>query len=303
MWQQDSCTPAVIISDDLTHSRDSVIIFVDKLLNSVIDESVKTLHIWSDGPSSQFKNIFTAASIPWLQQKHKLRICWNFFATSHEKGPVDGIGGVVIIMATQKVIQRKVNITNATSFYDAINSESNVKLFLIEAEEIKNVVETNLGTVISAAPALPGILNAHHLQHTDGKIHLKPYSTATYCVSQLGITSSSCNNLSVRSSENTKTSQADDVKTGSFIIVTYDFASASSSKYVTKTLVALVTSSNKDESTVEVQYATAISKQRVKITSADKGQIDCNDIVRLLPYPALQHGLYEFQEDLDIDAF
>ena len=131
---------------------------------------------------------------------------------------------------------------------------------MIEAAEIRNVVE-NLGTVISAAPALPGIFSAHRFQHTDGKIHLKPYSTDTYCVNQLGITSSSCNNLSVRSSENTKTSQADDVKTGSFIIVTYDIASASSSKYVTKRLVALVTSSNKDESTVEVQYATAISKK------------------------------------------
>ena len=116
---------------------------------------MKTLYIWSDVPSRQFKNRFTAASIPWLQEKRKLRICWNFFATSHGKGPVDGIGGVVQRMARQKVIQRKVYITNAASFYDASNSESNVKVFLIEAEEIRNVVETNLGTVISAAPALP----------------------------------------------------------------------------------------------------------------------------------------------------
>ena len=236
------------------------------------------LHIWSDGPSSQFKNSFIAASIPWLQEKHKLKICWNFFATSHGKGPVDGIGGVVKRMATQRVIQRKVNITNAASLYDAINGESNVKVFLIEAEELRNVVEPNLGTVISAAPALPGIFNAHHLQHTDGKIHLKSYSAATYCVNQLGITSSSCNNLSVRSSENTKTSQVDDVETGLFIIVMYDFASASSIEYVTKRLVDLVTSSNKDENTVEVQYATTISKRRFKITSADKGQIDCKEL-------------------------
>ena len=48
------------------------------------------------------------------------------------------------------------------------------KFFLIEAEEIRNIVETYLGTVISAAPILPGIFNAHHLQHADGKIHLKP---------------------------------------------------------------------------------------------------------------------------------
>ena len=54
---------------------------------------------------------------------------------------------------------------------------------------------------------------------------------------------------------------------------------------------------------MEVQYATAFSKRRVKITSADKRQMDYKDIVRLLPYPALRRRLYEFEEDLDIDTF
>lgn len=54
---------------------------------------------------------------------------------------------------------------------------------------------------------------------------------------------------------------------------------ALSLKCVTKWLVALVTRSNKCESTVEVQYAAAISKQRVKIASADRGQIGYYDIV------------------------
>ena len=44
-WQQDSCTSAVVISDDLTHSRDSVIIFIDKLLFSILDKNVKTLQM------------------------------------------------------------------------------------------------------------------------------------------------------------------------------------------------------------------------------------------------------------------
>jgi hypothetical protein len=209
-------------------------------------------------------------------------------------------------MATQKVIQRKLSITNAASFYEAIKGESIVKVLLITAEEIRNVVETNLRTVISAAPALPGIFSAHHFQHTDGKTNLKPYSTATYNVNQLGKTSNPCigGSSSADSSEDIATSQVEDVKNGSFVIVTYDFASGSSSnKYVTKRLVALVTSSNEDESTVEVQYATAISKRRVKITSADKGRIEIKDIVQLLPCPALKRGVYEFEEDLDIDIF
>ena len=69
-WQQDSCTSAVIITEDLTHSRDSIIIFTDKLLTSIPDKNIKKLHIWSDGPSNQFKNCFIAASIPWLQKRH-----------------------------------------------------------------------------------------------------------------------------------------------------------------------------------------------------------------------------------------
>jgi hypothetical protein len=47
------------------------------------------------GPSSQFKNRFLVAAISSLQEKHKINIIWNYFATSHGKGPVDGIGGSV----------------------------------------------------------------------------------------------------------------------------------------------------------------------------------------------------------------
>ena len=57
--------------------------------------SYKTVSICSDGPPSQFRNRFIAAAIPVLEAKHQLYITWNFFATSHGKGPVDGIGGSV----------------------------------------------------------------------------------------------------------------------------------------------------------------------------------------------------------------
>ena len=296
-WQQDSCTTAVIISDELTHSRNSIIMI--KLLTSILDKNIKKLHIWSDGPSSQFKNRFIAASISWLQKRHTLKIYWNYFATSHGKGPVDGIGGTIKRMAAQKVIRREVNTTNAESFYEAINGESNVKMFLVKAEEIRNAIETHLHAVISTAPVLPGIFSAHYLQHEDGTTNMKPYSTASYNVNQLGKTNSETSEVI----EIVIPKVVEDVRVGSFIIVTYDFASASSSKYVTKKLVAMVTNHSKEDNAAEVEYTTAISKRRVKITSAEKGQIGCSNIVRLLPYPALKRGAYEFEEDRDIDTF
>ena len=125
-----------------------------------------------------------------FQKRHTLKIYWNYFATSHGKGPVDRIGGMIKRMTAQKVVRREVNSTNAESFYEGINGESNVKVFLVKAEEIRIAIETHQHAVISTAPVLPGIFRAHYLQHEDGTTNMKPYSTASYNVNQLGKTNS-----------------------------------------------------------------------------------------------------------------
>ena len=47
----------VIASDNLDHGKDAVVAYVDYLLDT-LPASVKTVSVWSDGPSSQFKNDF-----------------------------------------------------------------------------------------------------------------------------------------------------------------------------------------------------------------------------------------------------
>ena len=85
-WSGYKTTSSVVVSDDLTHTKNSVITFVDTLLSKLLSSKVKLLHIWSDGPSSQFKNKFVAASLPWLAKRHSIDIQWHYFATSHGKG-------------------------------------------------------------------------------------------------------------------------------------------------------------------------------------------------------------------------
>ena len=68
--------------------------YVSRLLD-VIPETVQSVSIWSDGPSSQFKHRYIAASLHTLEKKHRIKILWNFSATSHGKGSVDGIGASV----------------------------------------------------------------------------------------------------------------------------------------------------------------------------------------------------------------
>ena len=53
---QDLCSLAVIVSDDLNHSKESIVVFFHKLLSNLVEASVKMLQVWTDGPSNQFKN-------------------------------------------------------------------------------------------------------------------------------------------------------------------------------------------------------------------------------------------------------
>ena len=52
---------------------------------------VKQVEVWTDGPSSQFKNKFIFAFIGiTIPMRYKFKVTWNYSATSYGKGYVDG---------------------------------------------------------------------------------------------------------------------------------------------------------------------------------------------------------------------
>ena len=83
LWHTGMLHLIVIASDNLAHSKDTIIAYLDMLLEMTPSSIKKTVSIWSDGPASQFKNHFIAAAMISLQEKHNMNIHWNFFATSH----------------------------------------------------------------------------------------------------------------------------------------------------------------------------------------------------------------------------
>ena len=66
-------TSAVVVSDDRSHSRDCVIVFLEHIIKELLNENITALHIWSDGPSSQFKNRHKAAFLSWLQNEGSIK--------------------------------------------------------------------------------------------------------------------------------------------------------------------------------------------------------------------------------------
>lgn len=50
--------------------------------------------IYSDGPSSEFKNKNISEKIlPMIAEELERPVSWKYFKTSHEKGVIDGIVG------------------------------------------------------------------------------------------------------------------------------------------------------------------------------------------------------------------
>ena len=112
-----------------------------------------------------FKNRYFAASLDTLQCKHKLKIQWNFFATSHGKGPVDGIGGSVKHHVWGKVKARKAIVCDAATFAAAVKDMKGVTAAVLTQAEIKaRNASLHLDHIFEAAQPIPGIARMHRIQ-------------------------------------------------------------------------------------------------------------------------------------------
>ena len=117
---------------DLTdHTKTTIVVYLEYLLNIYAVHGSNIL-LWSDGPRSQFKNRFMARFMEMSEENHASNIRWNFFATSHGKGAVDGVGGVLMRRAWNKVKARQVVIRNVAEFTDAVKDGGIICNFFTE---------------------------------------------------------------------------------------------------------------------------------------------------------------------------
>ncbi|XP_063381046.1 uncharacterized protein LOC134667550 [Cydia fagiglandana] len=169
LWMTGKQHPIVLVSDDRHHNKKTAMVYIDRILDD-LPTDVKEVQLWSDGPASQFKNKFVIECIQQLEKKHNLHLIWNYFATSHGKGPVDGIGGALKRLVRGKVLKRKANVLNAEQFASAAK-DSAVKVAVVPTEEIEARAELlKLEECFSKAPAIPGVSKCHKVFWKDNKL-------------------------------------------------------------------------------------------------------------------------------------
>ena len=87
----------------MTHNATTFQTFKSKLLEHLKAKFPHTRHIkyFSDGSGAQYKNYKNFANLCHQIEDHGISCEWNFFGTSHGKGPCDCVGGVVKRLAAR----------------------------------------------------------------------------------------------------------------------------------------------------------------------------------------------------------
>lgn len=171
----------VFVSDNLVHTKETIIPYLYKLLTDM-PNTVKTLKIWSDGPSSQFKNKFIASIIPIFEAEFNLKIYWNFFATSHGKGCVDGIGATVKTIVRKHIKARDQIVNSAADFVAAFHrTPSNILVEQVTEDDFAGMNNClNTEDTYKSAKNIRNIASAHQFQVIDHKIVIFDTSKCGY---------------------------------------------------------------------------------------------------------------------------
>jgi len=115
-WAKTKMYSLAIISDYLSHDKYAVAVFLNMLLayfRTEIDNFDKVV-LFSDGATSQFKQKYI---LDYMTHFENLKaVTWNFFATSHGKGAVDGVGGVLKRLARTQVLSGGAPVDNSEQF-------------------------------------------------------------------------------------------------------------------------------------------------------------------------------------------
>ncbi len=131
--------------------------------------AMKEIHIFSDGAASPFKNkfIWCFMSTTFKELFPTLRVQWHFFATSHGKGAVDGVGATVKHAVNTDVLCRQaVLVTDAASFVaSARKSCPNINIKLITSNEITDLIQHHkLNERWAITSAVQGTQSVHHME-------------------------------------------------------------------------------------------------------------------------------------------
>ena len=107
-----------VICDHLIHDTSGVYLFQKKLISLLKEKFPGVVkYYFSDGAAGQYKNKKNFVNLANHEKDFGVLAEWHFFATSHGKGPCDGVGGTIKRLAAYASLQGR-QISSPKELYD-----------------------------------------------------------------------------------------------------------------------------------------------------------------------------------------
>ena len=178
-YTDDAVKPFCSISKSTRHDERAVWAHLQPVLQHLLSKkpTATTLHMLTDGPTTQYKNKvnFYLASTEPIKMGFR-KVIWNFLETSHGKGAADGIGGVLKRTA-DRLIATGIDIPDAGTLIKVLKPQTSVMLFEVACEDITKVDSIVKDMKIRQ---VPGTLKIHQL-FTDRPGILSHRKISCYC--------------------------------------------------------------------------------------------------------------------------
>lgn len=163
-WLHTGTKSFAITSNELAHNKYDVYCFLSLIIKKLKKKHpISKIFIFSDGCASQFKNKFIMSSLPHFRKEFNVsHFEWNFFATSHGKGAVDGIGAVLKRKVWQMVKCKNLILNNAHDFFKlARKNIPSIYILYVSSTYIRNTTSSLLERWAHVS-SIPGIKSNYY---------------------------------------------------------------------------------------------------------------------------------------------
>ncbi|KAJ8676617.1 hypothetical protein QAD02_012404 [Eretmocerus hayati] len=171
------------ISNCLKHDSVAVYMYQKKLIELMKIRFGILLRMiyFSDGAPQQFKNLKSFGNLTYHHSDFGVEAEWNFFATSHGKGPCDGLAGCIKRNAARASLQGHL-ILNAEQLFEwAKNAMKNVEFFYLsqeDYEETRRFLERERFPFCKTVQGTQGYHAFTPLQNPSGHVSVKKISNS-----------------------------------------------------------------------------------------------------------------------------
>ena len=183
--------PLLFISDCLRHETAAVYAFQKELVKQLQQKlkgdgmTLTEIQYFSDGCSKQYKNKKIFLNLTYHQHDFGIPANWSFSATSHGKGPWDGIAGCAKRETALESLRNPIEnqIQPATDFYTFVeNKFKNIQVENI-SQEVIDKLETNiLIDRFKTSKTITGTLGYHSFEsipENHNQVNVRKYSLST----------------------------------------------------------------------------------------------------------------------------